>query len=131
MKKILLYSFIILTFLALFGCNNSSTVEKISIQHLNSDGTIENSFEIDNKEKITNILKILDNINWEKNTKVEMSRKEDIIITIFYEKEKEVEIKHDLRVWFSGIAEINSSEEGYGKLSENDAKKLKDLVSNN
>lgn len=60
-----------------------------------------------------------------------MSRKEDIIITIFYEKEKEVEIKHDLRVWFSGIAEINSSEEGYGKLSENDAKKLKDLVSNN
>ncbi|MGN7403660.1 hypothetical protein ACTHO0_27910 [Cytobacillus praedii] len=131
MKKILLYSFIILTFLALFGCNNSSTVEKISIQHLNSDGTIENSFVIDNKEKITNILKLLDNINWEKNTKVEMSRKEDIIITIFYEKEKEVEIKHDLRVWFSGIAEINSSEEGYGKLSENDAKKLKDLVSNN
>ncbi|MED3576134.1 hypothetical protein [Cytobacillus praedii] len=131
MKKILLYSFIILTFLALFGCNNSSTVEKISIQHLNSDGTIENSFEIDNKEKITNILKILDNINWEKNTKVEMSRKEDIIITLYYKKEKEVEIKKELRVWFSGKAEIKSSEDGYGKLSENDAKKLKELVSNN
>ncbi|KOP81501.1 hypothetical protein LIS82_07420 [Cytobacillus solani] len=131
MKRILLYSFIILTFLALFGCNNSSNVEKISIQHLNSDGTIENSFEIDNKEKITNILKILDNIKWEKNTKVEMSRKEDIIITLYYKKEKEVEIKHELRVWFSVKAEIKSSEEGYGKLSEIDAKKLKELVSNN
>lgn len=131
MKRVLFYSFIILTFLALFGCNKSSNVEKISIQHLNSDGTIENSFEIDNKEKITNILKILDNINWEKNTKVEMSRKEDIIITLYYKKEKEVEIKQEFHVWFSGKAEIKSSEEGYGKLSENDAKKLKELISNN
>lgn len=129
MKKIIFFGICVLLFLSQFGCNNKiPDVEKILIQRLNSDGTTESSFEIDD------LMQILNKTKWYKNRQVEMSRTADVIITLYFKEEEENgnNSNQDFRVWLTGGgAEIKNTEEGYGKLNESNTKKLEKIVLKN
>ncbi|MEW9669867.1 hypothetical protein [Ammoniphilus sp. 3BR4] len=131
MKKIILYFALLSVFMMmLVGCSEQETLKRVDVQEINSDGKYgENFATITDKESIDLLRTTFEKVKWESNTKVEMSRKEDVLATLFFEFDKNMP---EYRIWFNsdGTATIisNNEKEGYGKLDKENGEILKSTL---
>lgn len=124
MKK---WFIILLVLIGLVGCNNEKLVrvdyqigENHSGEHM-----------ITEEERVQTIGSIFGEVKWE-NAKVEMSRKEDMMLTFFYQyNPNEPERLEEYKVWINKdmiteIVDLNKNR--YGKLDGSDAVKLRETI---
>lgn len=124
MKKWLI---ILLVLIGLVGCNNEKLV-RVDYQ-IGEDHSGEHI--ITEEERVQKIASIFGKVKWE-NAKVEMSRKEDMLLTFFYQNDlNEPERLEEYKIWFNKdmfteIVDLNKNR--YGKLDESDAVKLREAI---
>ena len=122
MKKLIIVSFVFILFGA--GCANfEPKLTRIDVQKMNEEGVNDGEETIiASKERLIKIQKAFNKVKWSPKTKAEMSRKEDVLATIFIREEKNMpERLYQYRIWFEGetatiISEIEN--EGYGRLTD-------------
>ena len=126
MKK---WFIILLVLIGLVGCNNEKLV-RVDYQ-IGEDHSGEHI--ITEEEPVQKIASIFGKVKWE-NAKVEMSRKEDMLLTFFYQNDlNEPEKLEEYKIWFNKgmfteIVDLNKNR--YGKLDESDAVKLREAIPN-
>lgn len=126
MKKWLVVLFLVMS---LVGCNEDEKLVRIDYQHgemqTGDDGIITE------EDQVKSIGALFENVKWE-NAKVQMSRKEDMMLTFFYLYDPNMpERLEEYKIWFHDdrSAEIvDSNEHRYGKLSRADTEKLKTAI---
>jgi hypothetical protein len=86
---------------------------------------------ITEEERVQTIVSIFREVKWE-NAKVQMSRKEDMVLTFFYQyNPNEPERLEDYKIWFNKdmVTEIvDHNKNRYGKLDESNAVKLREAI---
>ncbi|OOE13141.1 hypothetical protein UN64_10000 [Fictibacillus arsenicus] len=88
---------------------------------------------ITEEDRVQTIASIFGKVKWE-NAKVEMSRKEDMLLIFFYQNDlNEPERLEEYKIWFNKgmfteIIDLNKNR--YGKLDESDAVKLREAIPN-
>lgn len=118
---------ILLVLIGLVGCNNEKLVR---VDYL-IGGNHSEEHVLTEKEQVQTIASIFGEIKWE-NAKVEMSRKEDMKLTFFYQNNlNEPERLEEYKIWFNKgmVTEIEDQNKNrYGKLDESDAVKLREAI---
>ena len=124
MKK---WFIILLVLICLMGCNNEKLV-RVDYQ-IGENHTGEHM--ITEEERVQTIASIFKKVKWE-NAKVEMSRKEDMLLTFFYQyNPNEPERLEEYKIWFNKGREaeiVDPNKHRYGKLDEKDAVKLRETI---
>ncbi|WP_042352076.1 hypothetical protein [Bacillus massiliigorillae] len=135
-----LVAFIILL-IALIGCSNEVPKEfdlkdltRVDVQ-IQANGNSEDDLIIAEKDKINDLRKAFGEINWEPNVKAEMSRKEDVIATLFFTFDKNMpERLCEYFIWFNqggGTATfIDKEKNTFGTLDKENTKTVKDILLN-
>jgi hypothetical protein len=124
MKK---WFFILLVLIVLVGCNNEKLVrvdyqigENHSGEHM-----------ITEEERVFTIASIFGEVKWE-NAKVEMSRKEDMMLTFFYQNNlNEPERLEEYKIWFNKDRKaeiVDPNKHRYGELDEKGAVELREAI---
>ena len=113
----------------LFGCQSEfGKLTRIDVQV--KDESIVKDLHIQDADKINRIKDIMKKVNWDPKTNVEMAREEDVLITFFFDYDKQMpERLIEYRIWWNqskGSAIIVSSDEdeGYGKLDKEKSNEL-------
>ncbi|MEK3889556.1 hypothetical protein [Bacillus sp. FSL K6-3431] len=137
MKKAMIFCLIFIhMILIVIGCNKKEEqhlLTRVDVQQINAERVSSDVKMIVEQTELTELEDIFNEIEWESNVKIEMSRREDIKATFFYEIDKNMpERLAEYRIWFheeSGTAELTSNieKESYGKLNRENAEKLKAL----
>ncbi|WP_077362250.1 hypothetical protein [Fictibacillus arsenicus] len=126
MKKWFVIFFVLI---GLVGCNNEKLV-RVDYQ-IGEDHSGEHI--ITEEDRVQTIASIFGKVKWE-NAKVEMSRKEDMLLIFFYQNDlNEPERLEEYKIWFNKgmfteIIDLNKNR--YGKLDESDAVKLREAIPN-
>lgn len=126
MKKLL-----ILILFILVACSSESDVEitRIDVQKNDAEGRYEELEMITDNKRIELLQSYFDKIKWQPKERVQMVRKEDVLLTLFLKLEENMpERLYEYRIWFNkDSAEIisNKENEGYGTLDGKAAGKLK------
>lgn len=87
-----------------------------------------------NQDQVDGLKSFLDEIKWQQNVKAEMARKEDKMLTLFYQFDKNMpERLYEYRVWISenneSVTVISNNEiHGYGELSGTKAKEFVEIL---
>lgn len=127
MKKWLVVAFLVIMSLA--GCNEDEKLVRVDYQL--SEMQTDDDGIIADENQVKEIGLLFEKVKWE-NAKVEMSRKEDMTLTLFYRYDPNMpERLEEYKIWFHKdmAAEIvDSNEHKYGKLSREDAEKLKKQI---
>lgn len=126
MKKWML---VLLLIMSLAGCNEDEKLIRVDYQlsemRTGDDGIITD------ENQVKSIGALLEKVKWEK-ANVQISRKEDMTLTLFYLYDPNMpERLEEYKIWFHDdrVAEIvDSNEHKYGKLSREDAEKLKKQI---
>lgn len=122
MKKVIRL-FLILAIILLAGCTEKETIEeltRVDVFKVTVDGNATDEIIITNLKKLGELNEAFDRIEWERNVKAEMSRREDIKAVLFFEDDINMpERLEKYRIWLEGngtssIIEDNS----YGRLDE-------------
>ncbi|KKI91235.1 hypothetical protein WQ54_16065 [Bacillus sp. SA1-12] len=115
------------------GCSLQPTGEltRVDVQK----GIYEDILIITDDETIHLLKRCFRKVKWEPDTSAKMSRKEDIVATLFYTYDKNMpERLYEYRIWFNGndTATIisNNENEGYGTLDLDHSKILKNNLFN-
>ncbi|MEH7346396.1 hypothetical protein V7122_21355 [Bacillus sp. JJ1532] len=133
MKK--LKSWWILFLIMLTGCSGQEELlTRIDVQKVNEEGMYEDEIIISDKETINLLRNSFEKVKWEPNTKAEMSRKEDVLATLFYTFDENMpERLYEYRIWFNSNETStiisNNEKEGYGTLDEENTKVIKKAFS--
>ncbi|MEC2074838.1 hypothetical protein [Metabacillus fastidiosus] len=95
-----------------------------------------NEIIITEEEKIKVLRDVLAKVDWEQGVKAEMSRKEDVKVTLFFTYDKNMpERLFEYFIWFNegdaSVTIIDREKNAYGRLKKEDAKILKDILLNN
>lgn len=128
MKKMIVFTFLFIFSLMLVACSKKEgQLTRIDVQKTNDTNE---EVIITDTETIHIIKDSFEKVNWEPNTKAEMARKEDLLVTLFYTFDKNMPEKlYKYRIWFNpdDTATIISEyeKEGYGKLGKEHSKVLK------
>ncbi|MFG6494619.1 hypothetical protein P8610_04625 [Fictibacillus sp. UD] len=126
MKKWLVVLFLVMS---LAACNKEEKLVRVDYETVEmrpSDDGI-----ITDENQVKSIGAQLEKVNWE-NEKVEMSRKEDMTLTLFYLYDPNMpERLEEYKIWFHDEMDaeiVDPNEHRYGKLGREDAEKLKNQV---
>ncbi|MGA4721200.1 hypothetical protein ACOZ9X_14465 [Fictibacillus nanhaiensis] len=115
--------------MSLAGCNEDEKLIRVDYQL--SEMRTDDDGIITDENQVKSIGAQLERVNWE-NAKVEMARKEDLTLTLFYLYDPNMpERLEEYKIWFHDdrVAEIvDLNEHKYGKLSREDAEKLKKQI---
>jgi len=120
--------------MTLVACSDEENhLTRVDIQQVVNDEAIEEEEMIVDIITLDSINSLLAEVDWEPNSKPEMSRTEDLVATLFYTEEEDFPDKLYLyRIWFNSDDSVsiisNNEEEGYGTLNEEYADKLKGLL---
>ena len=145
-KKIGLLSVFLILTLLLIGCNkdefigfdetvktNMKQLSRVDVQKINSDGSFGDDTMITDNDSVDLLRKTFVQIEWEQNAKVEMSRREDVKVNLFFDWDKNMpERIFEYSIWFEtgGTATIIVKDESaYGRLDKENAQTLNDLIS--
>lgn len=120
---------VLLLMMSLAGCNENEKLIRVDYQlsdmRRGKDGIIKDV------SQVRWIGAQLERVIWE-NAKVEMSRKEDLTLTLFYLYDPNMpERLEEYKIWFHNDMDaeiVNLNEHKYGKLSREDAEKLKKQI---
>jgi len=120
---------VLLLMMSLAGCNENEKLIRVDYQlsdmRRGKDGIIKDV------SQVRWIGAQLERVIWE-NAKVEMSRKEDLTLTLFYLYDPNMpERLEEYKIWFHNDMDaeiVNLNEHKYGKLSRIDAEMLLDTV---
>ncbi|KZE69271.1 hypothetical protein AWM68_03110 [Fictibacillus phosphorivorans] len=127
MKKWLVLVFFVMMSLA--GCNEDEKLVRVDYQL--SDMQTDDDGIIADEDQVKGIGALFEKVKWE-NAKVEMSRKEDMTLTLFYLYDPNMpERLEKYKIWFHDdrSAEfVDATNHRYGKLSREDAEKLKKQI---
>ncbi|KAA0547429.1 hypothetical protein FZW96_11245 [Bacillus sp. BGMRC 2118] len=140
MKRNLVILFVCsISILALFGCSKEAPREI----HLNQltrvdvqGSTVEhgnNETIITEKEKIKTVREVFSRIEWEHNVKVEMIRKEDKKVTLFFTTDKNMpESLFEYLIWFNqgdtSVTIVDREKNSLGTLDKEDSQILKNIL---
>ncbi|MDM5317088.1 hypothetical protein QUF49_13860 [Fictibacillus sp. b24] len=125
MKKWLVVLFLVMS---LAGCNEDEKLVRVDYEMVEMRPGDDGIITDENQVKSIGVL--LETVKWE-NAKVEMSRKEDMMLTLFYLYDPNMpERLEEYKIWFHDDmnAEIVDSVNQYGKLNAADGQKLKALI---
>ncbi|HWK23822.1 MAG TPA: hypothetical protein VNS08_12395 [Ureibacillus sp.] len=128
--------FLSLMVFILVSCSNSNDEEyltRIDIQQVQEHDASEEEEMIVDLVTLDSIKSILEEVEWEPNSDTEIVGTEDLIATLFYTDEEEKSDQLYLyQIWFNSddsISIVSSNvDEGYGRLKEEYADKLKNLL---
>lgn len=129
MKNLVILFAILLSIVTACSMNEKPKLTRIDVQGVNPDGGYQEEKMILDQESFDAIEQAFNEIKWERNVKVEMSRREDIKAIFFIQEEKNMPerlIEH--RIWINGEnAEFVSSHpnDSYGKLNGEPLRVLK------
>ncbi|WP_144701630.1 hypothetical protein [Fictibacillus phosphorivorans] len=116
----------LLLMMSLAGSNENEKLIRVDYQlsemRTGDDGIITD------EDQVKSIGAQLERVNWE-NAKVEIARKEDLTLTLFYLYDPNMpERLEEYKIWFHNDMDaviVDLNEHKYGKLSREDAEKLK------
>lgn len=128
--------FLSLMVFILVSCSNSNDEEyltRIDIQQVQEHDASEEEEMIVDLVTLDSIKSILEEVEWEPNSDTEIVGTENLIATLFYTDEEEKSDQLYLyQIWFNSddsISIVSSNvDEGYGRLKEEYADKLKNLL---
>ncbi|MGM0804089.1 MAG: hypothetical protein ACQET8_05070 [Bacillota bacterium] len=120
---------VLLLMMSLAGCNENEKLIRVDYQlsemRTGDDGIITD------EDQLKSIGAQLERVNWE-NAKVEIARKEDLTLTLFYLYDPNMpERLEEYKIWFHNDMDaeiVDLNEHKYGKLSREDAEKLKNQI---
>lgn len=121
-----------LSIVLLVSCTDNETIEKLTrvdVFHVTADGNYADEIIIADPNSVAELSQTFDRIEWERNVKVEMSRKEDIKVVLFLEDDVNMpERIEKYRIWFevNGTSTIIEGD-SYGRLDEVGTSILKDV----
>ncbi len=120
---------VLLLMMSLAGCNENEKLIRVDYQI--SEMRTGNGGIITDVNQVKSIGAQLERVNWE-NAKVKMARKEDLKLTLFYLYDPNMpERLEEYKIWFHNDMDAdisNLNEHKYGKLSREDAEKLKTQI---
>ncbi len=120
---------VLLLMMSLAGCNENEKLIRVDYQI--SEMRTGNGGIITDVNQVKSIGAQLERVNWE-NAKVKMARKEDLKLTLFYLYDPNMpERLEEYKIWFHNDMDaeiVNLNEHKYGKLSREDAEKLKKQI---
>lgn len=135
MRKSISLIFLLALGMLLVACSGQEEqLTRVDVQKINQEGNYEDAvIMITEQEKIDLIRNSFKNVNWESNTKADMSRKEDVLVTFFYTFDKNMpERLYEYRIWFNenGTATLisNIDKEGYGTLDKDNSQVIKNVL---
>lgn len=122
----------LLSVVSLVGCTEDETIEKLTrvdVFKVTVDGNYADEIIIANSNKIDNLNQVFDQIEWERNVKAEMSRKEDVKAVLFLEEDVNMpERLVEYFVWFESNDTSTIIEgDSYGRLDIEGTSILKDV----
>lgn len=124
MKKWVVMLFVLMSLVA---CNNEKLI-RVDYQ-IGEDHSGEHM--ITEEDRVQTIASIFRQVKWD-NAKVQMDRKEDMMLTFFYQyNPNEPERLEEYKIWFNKdrVTEIvDPNKNRYGKLDEADAEKLREVI---
>ncbi|QUG43344.1 hypothetical protein KD050_09020 [Psychrobacillus sp. INOP01] len=131
MKKVICL-FMMLVVVLLVGCTENETIEKLTrvdVFHVTVDGNYADEIIIADPSSVDELNQVFDRIEWERNVKAEMSRKEDVKAVLFLEDDVNMpERLVEYKIWFEGNGTSTIKEsDSYGRLDEVGTKILKDV----
>jgi len=108
---------------------------KVDVQIINSDGSKGKHTTITDENNLNLLGKAFGEIEWNQNVEPPlMERREDIIASLFYDFDKDMELKKlaDYEIWFDSdeTATIIMKAGNYGSLDKENAKILKEILLN-
>jgi hypothetical protein len=122
----------LISLLLIVGCsdvNNNDATEtsnldmkqlfKVDVQKINSDGSNGKHTTITDENKLNLLGKAFGEIEWHQNIESAMERREDIIASLFYDFDKDMEPKKlaDYEIWFNSEETATIIMDGiYGRL---------------
>ena len=121
-----------LAIVLLVGCTEKETIEKLTrvdVFKVTEDGNYADEIIIADLDTVEQLSQVFEQIEWERNVKAEMSRKEDIKAVLFLEDDVNMpESLVEYYIWF----EVNSTStiiegDSYGRLDEEGTSKLKSI----
>lgn len=134
MKRILVFAVLLL----LVGCtdeqNDSGLIQRAVIERVVSDNNIgTEEIMVFDQEELDDIQGYLSETKWQPNVEAEMARKEDVVLRLFIELEKNLpERINTYRIWYEQDQSItilsNVETEGYGRLNAEFGKPFKELL---
>ncbi|MEK3979838.1 hypothetical protein MKY37_12290 [Psychrobacillus sp. FSL K6-2836] len=131
MKKVICL-LMMLAILMLVGCTKNETVEKLTrvdVFHVTVDGNYADEIIIADVNKIDELTQVFNRIEWERNVKAEMSRRENVKAVLFLEDDVNMpERLVEYFVWFesNGTSTIIEGD-SYGRLDKEGTSILKDV----
>ncbi|MBH0164864.1 hypothetical protein IHV12_08035 [Fictibacillus sp. 7GRE50] len=115
--------------MSLAGCNQDEKL--VRVDYLIGEMSTGIDGIITDEDQVKSIGAQLEKVDWE-NAKVQMVRKEDMTLTLFYLYDRNMpERLEEYKIWFHNDMDaeiVDLNEHKYGKLSWEDADKLKDAV---
>jgi uncharacterized protein YcfL len=118
----------LIVLISLVGCNNEKRLVRVDYQISENHSGVH---MITDKDRVQTIASIFAKVKWE-NVKVEMSRREDMLLTFFYQYDpNDPERLEDYKIWFNNgrVTEIVDLDKNrFGKLDEADAVKLRETI---
>ena len=131
MKKVI-NLFMMLAIVLLAGCTENETIEKLTrvdVFNITVDGNYTDEVIIADLNTIDELNQAFDRIEWERNVKAEMSRREDIKAVLFFEDDVSMpERLEKYRIWFEGNGTSTIIEgDSYGRLDVVGIKLLRDF----
>ncbi|WP_225223840.1 DUF4362 domain-containing protein [Solibacillus merdavium] len=134
MKRILVFAVLLL----LVGCtdeqNDSGLIQRAVIERVVSDNNIgTEEIMVFDQEELDDIQGYLSETKWQPNVEAEMARKEDVVLRLFIELEKNLpERINTYRIWYEQDQSMtilsNVETEGYGRLNAEFGKPFKELL---
>jgi hypothetical protein len=144
-KKMILSFFILLiSTLLLTGCSNNGEkpskvimkqLTRVDVQAVKADENYDEDIMITDKDTVDLLRKAFEQIVWEQNVKAEMSRREDLKATLFFNFDENMpERLVEYFIWFNQGNEtatiIDRDENAYGTLDMKNAQTLKKIMLN-
>ncbi|RSK27597.1 hypothetical protein EJF36_12305 [Bacillus sp. HMF5848] len=146
-NKKLLYFCCLFTFSLLIGCTNEVSqkyskleqIEKVIVQSMKSDGTLNKGEMVQDKQTIENVKNIFSEIEWKMDKNFKMERKEDAMLTLFYNSEEATQEgtdefkKNEYMIWFNEdltatIITFDEDELYFSVIESHSAQNLADLI---
>ncbi|GLC89109.1 hypothetical protein [Lysinibacillus piscis] len=127
--------------LLLVGCGvheepmSISSLTRVDVTVMQPDGSDGETIVLADQETVNQLRSLFAAIQWEYQVKAEMVRREDVQATLFFELDPNMPEKLAIyQIWFeaNGIATvIHGAENGYGRLTKEQAKQLQAIVFHN
>ncbi|RSK28507.1 hypothetical protein EJF36_17435 [Bacillus sp. HMF5848] len=146
-NKKLLYFCCLFIFSLLFGCSSEVSqkyskleqIEKVIVQSMKSDGTLNKGETVQDKQTIENVKNIFSEIEWKTDKNFKIDRKEDAMLTLFYNSEEATqegtdEFKiNEYRIWFNEdltatIITYDENESYFSVIESHSAQNLANLI---